>query len=93
MGFGAGFAIVVCAAVGTWIWYDSKPKPPKPWNSSALKATDPPFFSAFSVVGKTGSPDTSSVKFGYTIQNNTDSDYEMEKGDQLKVLVKLGDTA
>jgi hypothetical protein len=92
MGFGAGFAIVVCVAVGTWIWYDSKPKPPKPWNSSALKATDPPYFSSFAVAGKNGSPEKSSIKFTYSILNNTDTDYEMNKGDELKLLLKLGDT-
>ncbi|SRR5216684_8530503 len=38
-GFGAGLAVVVCLVVGSWKWYSSRPKSPKPWNQSAVVAT------------------------------------------------------
>jgi hypothetical protein len=48
---GAGFALVLVLVIGTFIWYSSRPKPQKPWNTDAIVADGPPGFS-LSVDGK-----------------------------------------
>jgi hypothetical protein len=38
-GAGAGFAFALAAIVGIVLWYESRPKPPKPWNTAAISAS------------------------------------------------------
>jgi len=77
---GLGFGLAVVMALGSFIWYSSRPKPPKPWNANALVVLGAP---AFSVVD-----DGKRLHFSYTIENMTENDYRVETNNQLKLLVK-----
>lgn len=69
VGFGAGFAGVLCAVGGGWIWYQARPKPPKPWNSAAIKAV----FDDFDTSGE-----HNELNFYYVLENTTDFDYRLD---------------
>src|SRR6267378_3723896 len=36
VGWGLGTAVGLALVVGGFLWYQSRPKPPKPWNTAAL---------------------------------------------------------
>jgi hypothetical protein len=57
-----------------------RPKPPKPWNSSAIVAKDAPGFRA------TG--EGKNIEFMYTIENTTAADYRIETYSDLKVMIR-----
>jgi hypothetical protein len=38
-GFGGGFAVVMGAIVGSWVWYQARPQKEREWNTTAIKAT------------------------------------------------------
>ncbi len=71
-GIGIGLGIGIALVAAFLIWYSSRPKPPKPWNTTALTAeyddmesgTDPE------------KPGEHPV-FCYVIQNNTPLDYDL----------------
>jgi hypothetical protein len=37
-GFGAGFALSLALILGVALWYESRPKPPKPWDAKTIRA-------------------------------------------------------
>lgn len=39
LGWGVGTAVGLAAALAVFLWYQSRPKPTKPWNTSSIKAT------------------------------------------------------
>jgi hypothetical protein len=87
-GFGAGFAIFTTAIIGGWIWYDSRPHAPKPWNGKAIIATFDYPDTESGPQDKGGfSPDQ--LVFYYTLENTTDFDYRMPSRDQLQLSGKL----
>jgi hypothetical protein len=79
-GFGAGFAIVLCAVAGTWFRYTSRPKPPKPWNKTAITAE-------YDYVRPGGEKDY--LAFSYLLQNNTDFDYRVESDSGVEITGRL----
>lgn len=82
---GAAFAFVVLAAVGTLLWYQSRPKPPGPWNTSAVRAT---FYSAhLEGTGKDRNP-----LFFYKLDNTTDYDYEIGNKEQVQYFFRDSDS-
>lgn len=70
---GAGFALTLALIVGGLRWYDTRPKPLKPWNTTAIKA-------AFDSVTTEG--EENNLVFSYVLENTGDSDYRLE-GDSL----------
>lgn len=79
-GFGAGFGLVLCFAIGIWAYYKSRPKPPKPWDTRSITAE-------FDSVRPSG--DKNYLTFYYVLENNTDFDYRLESGTGIDVTVKL----
>jgi hypothetical protein len=80
--FGAGLAIFLSIAAGSFLWYESHPKPPesaKPWNSKAVTAE----FDFLDIVG-----DESNIAFYYTLQNNTETDYQLPEDPQVMARLK-----
>lgn len=66
-GFGAGFAASLVLAIGGWLFYQSFPETPKPWNRDVIKAT----FADLLM-----NPDERPVAtFRYTLENTTPHDY------------------
>lgn len=79
-GFGAGFAVVVCAVIGGFIWYSNRPKQPKPWNKQAITAE-------YDYVRPEG--DKNNLVFRYILQNNTDFDYRVDSDTSIAITGKL----
>jgi hypothetical protein len=79
-GFGAGFALMLCAVAGSWLWYNGRPKPPKPWNKQAITAE-------YDIVRPEGDKDN--LAFHYILQNNTDSDYRVDSDAGIDISAKL----
>lgn len=77
-GFGGGFALVLVAVAGCWLWYQGRPAKPKPWDAKAIVAT----FDYPDTKGSNGvMPET--IILHYTLENTTDSDYQMPPQEQL----------
>ena len=77
-GAGAAFAVTMALIVGVALWYESRPKPPKPWNTEAIKATF--------VQARTEGEERTLV-FLYAIENTTNTDYLLT--DKSEALVML----
>jgi hypothetical protein len=77
---GGGFAVVLVAVVGIIVWYSSRPTPPQRWNKDALVANEPPGFAA--------SNDGKRVIFTYSVDNTTDTDYQLDSSYGIKVLIR-----
>jgi len=77
---GVSFAVSIAIIFGIFFWYQNKPKPPKPWNKDTITATY-------------DSVDTEGEKnyfvFYYTLQNNTDFDYNFSDLTNITVMAKL----
>ncbi len=56
-------------AAGTYVWLQSRPKPPKPWDTKSITAT-------FDGVLTEG--DQNTWVFYYSLSNNTDRDYRLD---------------
>jgi hypothetical protein len=68
-GFGAGAIVTAAVVMGAFIWWSKRPEKPKPWNSSAITAS-------FEEIHTEG--ETKTMVFVYTLQNNTDVDYQVQ---------------
>lgn len=79
MGFGAGLGAVLAAVAGLGMWYSSRPKPPKPWNKSAIRAS-------FVDFGGSLQDNALSVTFTYSIENTTDYDYQLPTSQKIMAL-------
>jgi hypothetical protein len=66
--FGASFAFTLGVLTLLVMWYLSRPKPPVPWDKAAITAE-------FDRVGT--EEDDRYPSFAYTLQNNTDRDYQL----------------
>ena len=83
-GFGAGAAVAAASIIGFVSWYSTRPTPPKPWNRTAIRATEPPTFST--------AGEDSHLKFAFTLLNNTEHDYEVDKDrGGMKVMLRYKD--
>jgi hypothetical protein len=82
-GFGAGFALFVCLILWLWSWYSSRPKPPKPWDTRKITAEYD--------VASTEKAENKDKTFAiyYTLQNNTDYDYEIKDKDSAILAAQL----
>jgi hypothetical protein len=79
LGFGAGFAVVLCVAAGIFLWNQGRPKPPKPWSRQAVTAE----------YDFASTDDDNKIFFYYTVQNNTESDYRLDSDSQVELAVRL----
>jgi len=73
VGWGLGTAVGLALLVGGFLWYQSRPKPPNPWNTKAIEAhySNTQFFE-----GEKGS--TLRAGFVFDLRNNTAADYTLE---------------
>ena len=78
--FGAGLAVTLALIIGGYLWYASKPKPPKPWDTKAITAT-------YDFIDTEG--DNNTIVFYYTLQNNTDYDYRITDASNFTLMGKL----
>ena len=81
-GFGAAFAVVLAAIVGTCIWYEGRPHKEPEWNSTAIKAT-------FKDVVITTSIPKPKLTFSYSLENTTTSDYSIDDSSKVLVMATL----
>jgi hypothetical protein len=69
--------------VGGFLWYQSRPKPPKPWNTEAIVVKDPPTFAP--------SSNYKSMEFLYFAENKTNVDYHIVNNSKIKIMVRYLD--
>jgi hypothetical protein len=85
--FFSGFGVALAAALilGGFIWYTSRPTPPKSWNTSALVASGPPKCDAIE--------DGKRLELRYSVKNSTAIDYSLdaEAANKLRVMAKYVD--
>jgi hypothetical protein len=79
MGFGAGFALILCAVVAGFLYYGSRPKPAKPWNRDAIIAKS----SGLSI----GCHESLVFYYNYIVENTTDSDYYFPKDNKSAFII------
>jgi hypothetical protein len=82
---GAGVAVVIAALAVGGYWYLSRPKLPKPWDTTAIVASGAPGFSL--------TDDGKKIRFSYSLQNKTDSDYKIASAAEIKVVVRYDDNS
>jgi hypothetical protein len=75
----AGITLVLCLALGGLIWYKARPRP---WNTTAVTASEIPTFGA-----DTGKD--AKIHLRYPAQNHTDTDYKVEKVNDLRIMARL----
>jgi hypothetical protein len=82
IGWGLGTALGVVLLVGGFLWYQSRPKPPKPWNTKAIEAhyANTQFFEG---TEKT----TLRTALVFDLRNNTATDYTLEEHPSDTVVV------
>jgi hypothetical protein len=78
--FGIGFAVTVALIIAGFMWYQSRPKLPKPWNPNAMIAT----YDYIDVEGQ-----DNNFVFYYTLENRTDIDYKISESSDVIVMGKL----
>lgn len=78
VGVGVGFALTLAAIVGIVIWNSGRPKPEKPWNQAAIKATSTGLL--YSIES-----DRLAGDFRYSLQNMTGKDYRLPSDSRLMV--------
>ena len=78
-GFGFGAIMAIALIVGLWLWYNSRPKPVKPWDSQAITSC----FSDLQVsVG-----DRIIAEFRYSLESSLDHDYVLPSDDESAFIV------
>ena len=86
VGWGLGTAVGLTILVGGFLWYESRPKAPKPWNTTAIFSfDDAPSFDA--------SRDGKEIHFTYTLQNATNADYEIGSETEIRITFKNADSS
>ncbi|OFW24780.1 MAG: hypothetical protein A3H27_11485 [Acidobacteria bacterium RIFCSPLOWO2_02_FULL_59_13] len=86
-GASAGFALTMAVIIGSFLWYYSRPKPPKPWNTKAIKAT-------FSKITPKEYFDAEcneryDLVLDYILENVTDWDYSLADASDILWMRKL----
>ena len=75
-GFGAGAIVAAAVIVGVLVWWSKRPEKLKPWNTSAITAS-------FDSIVTEDDTNLSTMVFVYTLQNNTDVDYQVQDGSSI----------
>jgi len=76
-GFGAGFCLSLAIILGAGLWFNSRPKPPIPWDENKIVCETPPGFGV--------TDDNKSVEFIYSCENKSDIDYQHDTFADMKV--------
>lgn len=82
-GFGAGLGLVLCAVFAMFVWFESRPAPPKSWKTTSLVSADEPSFDV--------STDGKKLRLMFVVENKTAEDYNLSSHDQLKIVSRLAD--
>jgi hypothetical protein len=74
LGLGVGIGVGLAISVAFYGWYVSRPVPEKPWDANAITAS----FRSADTAGK-----DNHLRFGYILENHTDSDYRVKTSELL----------
>ena len=80
-GWGTGTGVALAASLAVFLWYQARPKPPKPWDTSSIKAT-------YDYMDTEG--DKNTIAMFYTLENTTDFDYRIQDKSEVTMNAKLG---
>ena len=78
--FGSGFSLMLIITIGGFFWYQSRPKPLKPWDNNAIIA----YYDYADTVGE-----QNTIIFYYTIENKTNYDYSINDIDKILLYANL----
>lgn len=78
--FGIGFSLILIMTIGGYFWYESRPKPIKPWDNNAIVA----YYDYANTIGE-----QNKLAFYYTIENKTNSDYSIDDIDKILLYANL----
>ena len=76
---GMGFALGLCLVLAAIVWFNGRPRPPKPWNTTAIVAQQYPGVSL-------GGGEKKGIELTYTLENTTDTDYRIEYDSRPAIL-------
>jgi hypothetical protein len=79
-GFGAGFALCLAIILGVTLWYQSRPRPPKPWDTKTMQAE----------YDRTTDQKTTDIGFRYLLKNNGLEDYRISDAASVQIAIKMG---
>ena len=82
--FGAGVIVAAALITSLIVWYESRPKSPVPWNTTALIAQEPPGF------GFISANDRHLIRFSYVVKNTTARDYDFDPV-HVKLMIRYAD--
>lgn len=82
--FGIGFSLILIIVTGGYIWYESRPKPQKPWDNNAIVA-----FYDYVDTSKNPENKRDEVVFYYTVENKTKTDYSIDSENDILLYAKL----
>lgn len=78
-GFGSGFAVLFVFCAFAIRWYESRPKPPKPWNQMAITAR----------FDRAQISEEQTYQIYFVLQNTTEEDYRLEESSGTVIDAKL----
>jgi hypothetical protein len=79
-GLGAGFGLTLCIVGGVLIWYNERPRPPKPWDTRTIEAE----------YDRTTEEQTSEIGFRYALKNNGAEDYRISDSNSIQLSIRMG---
>jgi hypothetical protein len=88
IGLGIGFSI----AIGSVIWYKSRPVPPKPWNASAIVVSGGPPSFWTGETGEASDDDKNRIPIlllDFMLENKTDTDYSIKNKSDVKFVSRF----
>ncbi len=86
-GVGAGLGLGLAAILGVALWYGSRPKPPKPWDTKTIQA-------GYDDAGDGATErNTSDIGLWYFLKNNGLEDYRIGDSDSVQLSVTSNDGA
>lgn len=74
VGFRCWFRAMLTVIGGGLLWYSNRPKVPKPWDNRAVVAE-------YDYITTEG--DKNNIEILYTLQNNTDFDYQVSSAGEM----------
>lgn len=81
-GLGVGFALTLAVILGIVVWYDSRPKPPKPWDNRTIQAVFDRTIPEHAI-GKVG--------LRYSLKNSGNEDFRIENKESIQISIRIGD--
>ncbi len=85
---GVGIAMTLSVLAGAAVWYESRPKPVKLWDTRAVVADGSPAFWADNWISQDGKTTKPIIVLQYELENRTDVDYTISSRSSIKFIAR-----